>query len=54
MTAGFGLPHPFISLFRLEISLANNACRWCALGYNEFDFFLNEEYKPFDGRKIKI
>ncbi len=26
-----------------------------ALGYNEFDFFLeNEEYRPFDGCKIEI
>jgi hypothetical protein len=25
------------------------------LGYNEFDFFLeNEEYRPFDGCKIEI
>jgi hypothetical protein len=27
----------------------------CTLGYNEFDFFLeNEEYRPFDGCKIEI
>jgi hypothetical protein len=27
----------------------------CALGYNEFDFFLeNKEYNPFDGCKIEI
>ncbi len=27
----------------------------CGLGYNEFDFFLeNEEYRPFDGCKIEI
>jgi hypothetical protein len=27
----------------------------CTLGYNEFDFFLeNEEYGPFDGCKIEI
>jgi hypothetical protein len=27
----------------------------CALGYNEFDFFLeNKEYRPFDGCKIEI
>jgi hypothetical protein len=27
----------------------------CPLGYNEFDFFLeNEEYRPFDGCKIEI
>ncbi len=26
-----------------------------AIGYNEFDFFLeNEEYRPFDGCKIEI
>ncbi len=26
-----------------------------ALGYNEFEFFLeNEEYRPFDGCKIEI
>jgi hypothetical protein len=26
-----------------------------ALGYNEFDFFLeNKEYRPFDGCKIEI
>ncbi len=26
----------------------------CTLGYNEFDFFLeNEEYRPFDGCKLK-
>jgi hypothetical protein len=26
-----------------------------AVGYNEFDFFLeNEEYRPFDGCKIEI
>ncbi len=25
------------------------------VGYNEFDFFLeNEEYRPFDGCKIEI
>ncbi len=27
----------------------------CTLGYNEFDFFLeNKEYIPFDGCKIEI
>jgi hypothetical protein len=27
----------------------------CTLGYNEFDFFLeNKEYRPFDGCKIEI
>jgi hypothetical protein len=27
----------------------------CSLGYNEFDFFLeNKEYRPFDGCKIEI
>jgi hypothetical protein len=27
----------------------------CAIGYNEFDFFLeNAEYRPFDGCKIEI
>ncbi len=27
----------------------------CALGYNEFDIFLeNEEHRPFDGCKIEI
>jgi hypothetical protein len=27
----------------------------CALGYNEFDFFLeNEEYRPFYGCRIEI
>jgi hypothetical protein len=27
----------------------------CLLGYNEFDFFLeNKEYRPFDGCKIEI
>ncbi len=27
----------------------------CAVGYNEFDFFLeNEEYRPCDGCKIEI
>ena len=27
----------------------------CPLGYNEFDFFLeNKEYRPFDGCKIEI
>ncbi len=29
--------------------------RDCTLGYNEFDFFLeNKEYSPFDGCKIEI
>ncbi len=27
----------------------------CIVGYNEFAiFFLNEEYRPFDGWKIEI
>jgi hypothetical protein len=27
----------------------------CPIGYNEFDFFLeNKEYRPFDGCKIEI
>ncbi len=27
----------------------------CTIGYNEFDFFLeNKEYRPFDGCKIEI
>ncbi len=27
----------------------------CRVGYNEFDFFLeNKEYRPFDGYKIEI
>ncbi len=27
----------------------------CAIGYNEFDFFFeNEEYRPFDGCNIEI
>jgi hypothetical protein len=27
----------------------------CAVGYNEFDFFLeNKEYRPFHGCKIEI
>jgi hypothetical protein len=30
-------------------------CTVCTVGYNEFDFFLeNEEYRPFDGCKIEI
>jgi hypothetical protein len=29
--------------------------RGCSVGYNEFDFFLeNKEYRPFDGCKIEI
>jgi hypothetical protein len=29
--------------------------RTCGVGYNEFDFFLeNKEYRPFDGCKIEI
>ncbi len=36
----------------LYITLDSSAC---TLGYNEFDFFLeNEEYRPFDGCKIEI
>jgi hypothetical protein len=26
----------------------------CPLGYNEFDFFENEEHRPCDGCKIEI
>ncbi len=38
MTAGFGLPHPSISLFRLEIARRTMPVDG-ALGYNEFDIF---------------
>ncbi len=36
-------------------SLPKFVHRPCAVGYNEYDFFLeNEEYRPFDGSKIEI
>jgi hypothetical protein len=40
-----------------EAEFMNVQLHWgfWALGYNELDFFLeNEEYRPFDGCKIEI
>jgi hypothetical protein len=47
-------------LLEKEAAMAFYALAWqknkfCTLGYNEFDFFLeNKEYRPFDGCKIEI
>ncbi len=49
------LPEVGIHIASPTPSVSQSEVRICTVGYNEFDFFLeNEEYRPFDGCKIEI